>query len=156
MTATMTTPPATGAPAVRRRSVRAIRVYWPVSRRTLAAVGTGDIDVLRDDDSFAELLRVLESAPSLGDFGLYGDVFEVSIGAEGFTARPGSAPVFGAVGGKSLSPTLTFTTYLDARTDDEEISRVLSLIVGAHPWETPVVELSAPLELVSRAQALPA
>ena len=144
-----TTPPAKGT--VRRRSVRTIKVYWPVSSATLAAAAAGGIEALRDDDSFAALLRVLESTPEIGDFGLYDDVFEVGFGAEGFTTRPGAAPALGTVGGRSLSPTLAFTSYIDAAASDDELSRVLARITDAHPWEIPVIELSAPLELISRA-----
>ncbi|MFF5187536.1 hypothetical protein ACFY30_27870 [Streptomyces sp. NPDC000345] len=151
MTAT-TTPDTIGrGRAIRRRSVRAIRVYWPVAHTTLAAATAGDTGAVRDDASFASLLRVLESSPGLGDFGLYDDVFEVGFGAEGFTTRPGAAPVLGRVGGRSLSPTLTFTSYIDAGASDEELTRILARIADAHPWEVPVIELSAPLELISRA-----
>ncbi|MER6142416.1 hypothetical protein ABT174_20610 [Streptomyces sparsogenes] len=156
MTATMTSAtqgqgPRRAESAIRRRSVRAIKVYWPVSRQTLATLAEGEVAVLHEDESLAGLFRALEASPELGDFGLYTDVFEVGVGAEGFTAAPGSTPALGAVGSRSLSPTLTFTTYLDASVADDEVSRVLSRIVAAHPWEVPVVELSAPLELVSRA-----
>ncbi|MFI1855408.1 hypothetical protein [Streptomyces sp. NPDC020480] len=158
MTATVTSAahaygqgPCRAESAIRRRSVRAIKVYWPVSRQTLAAVAAGDLAALYEDESLAGLFRVLEGSPEVGDFGLYTDVFEVGIGAEGFTAAPGSTPTLGAVGSRSLSPTLTFTTYMDASVADGEVSTVLSRIVAAHPWEVPVVELSAPLELVSRA-----
>jgi hypothetical protein len=156
MTATMTSAahergPRRAEPAIRRRSVRAIKVYWPVPRQTLAALAAGEVEVLHRDESLTELFRALQASPEVGDFGLYTDVFEVGIGAEGFTAVPGSTPAFGAVGARSLSPTLTFTTYVDASAADDEVSRVLSHIVAAHPWEVPVVELSAALELVSRA-----
>ncbi|MGO4418106.1 hypothetical protein AB4Z54_04915 [Streptomyces sp. MCAF7] len=156
MTATMTSAahergPCRTEPAIRSRSVRAIKVYWPVSQQTLAVLAAGDVEVLHQDESLAELFRALEASPEVGDFGLYTDVFEVGIGAEGFTAAPGSTPTLGAVGARSLSPTLTFTTYVDASAADDEVSGVLTRIVAAHPWEVPVVELSAPLELVSRA-----
>ncbi|MGP3920294.1 hypothetical protein [Nonomuraea sp. 10N515B] len=155
MTATMSSAvngrePITGESAIRRRSARAIKVYWPVSHETYASLGAGDVEALWSDKSFAPLLRVLESSPALGDFGLYRDVFELSTGVEGFTAAPGAMPALGAVGDRSLSPTVAFTTYIDARTGDDEVHRVLAHIVAAHPWEVPVIELSAPFELISR------
>lgn len=137
--------------SVQRRAVRTIKVYWPVATATLTACARGDLDVLRDDESFASLLRVLESSPELGDFGVYGDVFEVALGAEGFTVRPGARPSLGSVGGRFLSSTLAVTTYVDAAADDDALTRVLARLADAHPWEIPVIELSAPLELVSRA-----
>ena len=149
---TAMTVPGTGRrDAIRRRSVRAIKIHWPVSRRTVAAVGAGHVEALGDDESLAALLRELRASPGVGDFGLYQDVFEVSIGAEGFTPKDGALPAFGAVGGRTLSPTLALTTYIDAAAGEDEISQILARIVAAHPWEVPVVELSAPLELVSRA-----
>lgn len=154
--ATTTTPQAAerdreaADPSVRRRAVRRVKAYWPVAEATLAACAQGDLDALRSDESFASLLRVLESSPELGDFGVYGDVFEVTFGAEGFTVRPGARPTLGAIGERSLSPTVAVTTYVHAVTD-EDLARVLARLTAAHPWEIPVIELSAPLELVSRA-----
>ncbi|MEU5633206.1 hypothetical protein ACH47C_22745 [Streptomyces rishiriensis] len=136
---------------VRRRTVRAIKVYWPVAEATLAACAKGDLDALRADESFASLLHVLEASPELGDFGVYDDVFEVALGAEGFTIRPGARPSLGSVGGRVLSSTLAVTTYVDAAADDDALAQVLARIADAHPWEIPVIELSAPLDLVSRA-----
>jgi hypothetical protein len=152
-----TTPPkpaeqgeeATG-PSLRRRTVRKVKAYWPVEKATLAACALGDLDALRSDKSFASLLRVLESSPELGEFGVYGDVFEVAFGAEGFTVRPGARPTLGSVGGRFLSPTVAVTTYVHAATD-EDLAPVLARLTDVHPWEIPVIELSAPLELVSRA-----
>ncbi|MET8975612.1 hypothetical protein ABZX85_08325 [Streptomyces sp. NPDC004539] len=148
----MTAPPTTvdRVPVTRRR-VRTIKVYWPVAEETLTAASAGDLDALRRDDSFAALLRVLESTPELGDFGVYGDVFEVAFGAEGFTVRPGARPSLGTVGGRFLSTTLAVTTYVDGTLDDDALAPVLARLVAAHPWEIPVLELSAPLDLVSRA-----
>ncbi|MEV0196038.1 hypothetical protein [Nonomuraea sp. NPDC050691] len=143
--------PAPAEMAVRRLPVRSVRVYWPVSGRTLARVGSGDVDVLREDESFAALLHVLRTSACAGDFGVYRDVFEVGVGVEGFTTGHGARPTFGSVGDSSLSPTLTVTTHIDARTPDAEISRLLSRVLDAHPWEVPVVELSAPFDLVFRA-----
>ncbi|WP_240982652.1 hypothetical protein, partial [Streptomyces sp. S3(2020)] len=137
--------------SVRRRTVRTIKVYWPVETATLVACAEGDLDALRSDESFATLLRVLETSPELGDFGVYGDVFEVAFGVEGFTVRPGARPSLGSVGDRFLSSTLSVTTYVDAETDDEELARVLARLANAHPWEIPVIELSAPLDLVTRA-----
>ncbi|MFG6192680.1 hypothetical protein [Nonomuraea sp. JJY05] len=152
MSTTMTsTPHERASAAARRRPVRAIKVYWPVSRQTLAAMAAGDVAALEADPSLGELLHVLETSPEVGDFGLYTDVFEVGIGAEGFTAVHGATPTLGAIGARSLSPTLTFTTYIDASATDDEVSWVLSRIMDAHPWEVPVIELSAPLDLVLRA-----
>jgi hypothetical protein len=137
--------------SVRRRTVRTIKVYWPVDTATLVACAEGDLDMLRSDESFASLVRVLEATPELGDFGVYGDVFEVAFGAEGFTVRPGARPSLGSVGGRFLSSTLAVTTYVDAGVDDDELARVLARLADAHPWEVPVIELSAPLDLVTRA-----
>ncbi|MFF3390181.1 hypothetical protein ACFYW1_04505 [Streptomyces sp. NPDC002669] len=136
---------------VKLRSVRSVRVYWPVTGETLAALGAGHTETLRDDAAFGSLLQVLRSSPCAGDFGVYSDVFEVCVGVEGFTTEPGARPAFGSVGDSSLSPTLTVTVHIDARTPDDEVSHVLGRILDAHPWEVPVVELSAPFDLVHRA-----
>ncbi|WP_416984256.1 hypothetical protein [Streptomyces sp. T028] len=137
--------------AVRRRTVRTIKVYWPVGAAAMAACAEGDLDGLSSDESFASLLRILETSPELGDFGVYGDVFEVALGAEGFTVRPGARPALGSVGGRFLSSTLAVTTHVDAATDEDALARILTRLVDAHPWEVPVIELSAPLDLVTRA-----
>ncbi|MEU4874420.1 hypothetical protein [Streptomyces sp. NPDC021608] len=137
--------------SVRRRTVRTIKVYWPVAPATLTACAMGDLDALRSDESFASFLRVVETSPGLGDFGVYDDVFEVSLGVEGFTVRPGARPALGSTGARSLSATLAVTTHVDADADDDALARILAHIADAHPWEVPVIELSAPLDLVSRA-----
>ncbi|MER6562137.1 hypothetical protein ABT300_31250 [Streptomyces sp. NPDC001027] len=137
--------------SVRRRRVRTIKVFWPVANATLTACAKGDLDALRADGSFASFLRIVETSPELGDFGVYGDVFEVSLGAEGFTVRPGARPALGSIGGRFLSSTLAVTTYVDADLDDDALARLLARLTDAHPWEIPVMELSAPLDLVSRA-----
>ncbi|MFI7641416.1 hypothetical protein [Nonomuraea sp. NPDC049400] len=126
-------------------------MYWPVARQTLASAAAGELDALRSDETLTPLLDILETSPELGDFGVYGDVFEACLGVEGFTVRPGARPSHGVVGGHFLSSTLAITTYVDASMDDDELSHVLTRITDVHPWEVPVVELSAPLELISRA-----
>ncbi|GGN08043.1 hypothetical protein [Streptomyces fuscichromogenes] len=136
---------------VRRRTVRAIKVHWPVPATTLAACAAGDPDALRSDESFAPLLRVLETSPELGDFGVYGDVFEVALGVESFTVRPGARPTLGSVGGHFLSSTVAVTTYVDATAGDDELALLLARLTDVHPWEVPVIELSAPMDLVTRA-----
>ncbi|MFG2963293.1 hypothetical protein ACGFZS_08365 [Streptomyces sp. NPDC048288] len=152
--ATTTITPGTAAQdrkPVRRRTVRAIKVHWPVPAATLAACAAGDLDVLRSDESFAPLLRVLETSPELGDFGVYGDVFEVALGVESFTVRTGARPTLGSVGGRFLSSTLTVTTYVEATVGDDELALLLARLTDVHPWEVPVIELTAPMDLVTRA-----
>ncbi|MFK0110137.1 hypothetical protein [Streptomyces sp. NPDC091217] len=153
MATTTITPDATapGRKPVRRRTVRAIKVHWPVPAKTLAACAAGDLDALRAEESFAPLLRVLETSPELGDFGVYGDVFEVALGVESFTVRTGARPTLGSVGGRFLSSTLAVTTYVDAAAGDDELALLLARLTDVHPWEVPVIELSAPLDLVTRA-----
>lgn len=134
---------------ITRRKVRAIKVYWPVSHSTLARVSAGDLGALRSDDSFGAFIDVLESSSCVGDFGVYRDVYEVGLGAEGFTTRSGATPALGAIGERTLSPTLTVTVHVDHSVPEDEISQVLGQILAAHPWEVPVLELTAPFDLIT-------
>lgn len=137
--------------AIVRRAVRALTVRWPVDAETLGAVVRGDLAaVAAADGRLGALLDVLRASAHLGDFGLYQDVFEATVGVEGFTPTSGANPSLGSVGTSTLSPTITLTTYLDARLSEETLDEVLAAVVAAHPWQIPVIELSGPMDLVSR------
>lgn len=125
-----------------RRSVRVLRLSWPVEPATLAALQAGDAEALDRDPSFARLLSALRADNPLGDFGLYQAVAEVSPCWELFQPQSGASPTLGAAGASQVSTNLMVTIHVDAATPDAEFEAVLDWLVTLHPWEVPVIEIS--------------
>ena len=136
------------------KSVRKLRVHWPIGSGTFSRLATGDAEAFKDEAGIAALFQALSDSPALGDFGNYRNVFESGLGFEGFTCTEGANPTLGQVGQRTISPTLVFTTYFDAALDDAAVEGLLRDIVEIHPWEVPVIELTGPLSVSST--ALPA
>lgn len=143
--------PLSAAP-ISRRQVRTVKIYWPISARTMEGILAGDTTALDRDGSFRDFAEVLEESPALGDFGNYSNVFEISLGLEGFTTGAGARPTLGAHGERTLSPTLAVTVHVAASLTDDELNGILGRVLEAHPWEIPVVELSSPIELIVRGE----
>ncbi len=139
---------------IEMRSVRKLRVHWPIASETFSRLATGDAEAFKNEAGIAALLQALSESPDLGDFGNYRHVFESALGFEGFTCTEGANPTLGQVGQRTISPTLVFTTYFDAALDDAAVERCLQHIVEIHPWEVPVIELTGPISVSST--ALPA
>lgn len=139
---------------IEMKSVRKLRVHWPVASETFSRLAKGDADAFKDEAGIVALLQALSDSPDLGDFGNYRHVFESGLGFEGFTCAEGAKPTLGRVGQRTISPTLVLTTYFDAVLDDVAVDRFLQRIVDIHPWEVPVIELTGPLSV--SCTALPA
>lgn len=134
---------------IEMKSVRKLRVHWPIASETFARLAKGDTEAFQDDQGIAALLQALADSPELGDFGNYRHVFESAVGFEGFTVTEGANPTLGQVGQRTISTTFVFTTYFDAALDDAAVDRFVRRIVEIHPWEVPVIELSGPLGVSS-------
>ncbi|KQR62325.1 hypothetical protein ASF98_15495 [Arthrobacter sp. Leaf337] len=141
---------------VAMKSVRKLRVHWPIGAVSLRRLVEGDLEVLKTDPGLSSLFDTLESCPDLGDFGNYRHVFESSLGFEGFTASAAANPTFGRAGERTLSPTFVLTTYLDADLPDEAVSRLVGRMIEVHPWEVPVIELSEPVRVSAAGSVRPA
>lgn len=139
---------------IEMKSVRKVRVHWPVATETFSRLAKGDADAFKDEAGIVALLQALSESPDLGNFGNYRHVFEAGLGFEGFTCAEGAKPTLGQVGQRTISPTLVLTTYFDALLDDVAVDRFLQRIVDIHPWEVPVIELTGPLSV--SCTALPA
>lgn len=136
------------------KSVRKLRVHWPIASETFSRLARGDAGAFRDEAGIAALLQASSESPDLGDFGNYRHVFESGLGFEGFTCSEGANPTLGQVGQRTISHTFVFTTYFDAALPDAAVERFLQHIVDIHPWEVPVIELTGPVSVSST--ALPA
>lgn len=136
------------------KSVRKLRVHWPIASESFSRLAKGDLEAFTDEAEIAALLETLSASPDLGDFGNYQHVFESGLGFEGFTCTEGANPTLGQVGQRTISPTFVFTTYFNAALDDAAVERFVQHIVDIHPWEVPVIELTAPFSVSS--PALPA
>lgn len=136
------------------KAVRKLRVHWPISPETFSRLAKGDAEALKDEAGIVALFQALAESPDLGDFGNYRHVFESGLGFEGFTCAEGANPTLGAVGQETISPTFAFTTYFDAALNDAAVERFVQHIVGIHPWEVPVIELTGPISVSNT--ALPA
>lgn len=139
---------------IEMKSVRKLRVHWPIASESFSRLANGDLDAFQDEAGIMALLQALSESPDLGDFGSYRHVFESGLGFEGFTCTERANPTFGQVGQRTISPTLVFTTYFDPALDNTAVERFLQLIVDIHPWEVPVIELTEPISVSST--ALPA
>ena len=124
------------------RAVKRIRIYCPILKDTFVALSQGDLSAIERDPAAARMLAIIRAENPLGDFGLYKGVFELSLGIEGFTPTARAAPAAGTAGSSTLSPTAVITTYIDAATDNKPLRTVLERLLAAHPWETPVIEIS--------------
>lgn len=133
-----------------RRKVRVLRLSWPVEPVTLAALQSGSADALEADPSFAKLLTALRAHNPLGDFGLYQAVAEVSPCWELFQPQGAAKPTLGAAGQSQVSTNLMVTIHVDADVADGAFEAILNWLVALHPWEVPVIEISA-AELALRA-----
>lgn len=127
------------------KSVRKLRVHWPIASESFARLATGETEAFQEDQGIVALLRALADSPELGDFGNYRHVFESGVGFEGFTVTEGANPTLGQVGQRTITTTFVFTTYFDAALDDTAVNRFVRRIVEIHPWEVPVIELSGPV-----------
>ena len=85
---------------------------------------------------------ISEAHPVLGDFGVYQSVMELAPGWEVFTPSADATPTLGSAGATTTSPTVILKTYVAAEADRETVDAALAAIMAAHPWETPVVELT--------------
>ena len=133
------------------RAAFKVRVHCPVSRETFAALLRGELTAVETDVNAAAVLAVIRGDNPLGDFDLYQGVFELSLGVEGFTSTIRATPTAGAAGTNTLSPTVVITTYVDAKSDRSNVQSALSVLVHAHPWETPVIEFDEhPTQLLTR------
>lgn len=124
---------------VSRRRAVAVKIHCPVSALTFDALLNGDGDAVEHDPAAAAMLAVIRADNPLGDFKLYRGVCEISPGWESFQPGPGAEPTMGSAGERALSPTAIITTYADA---DADLAPALEALMAAHPWETPVIELS--------------
>ena len=97
------------------RTVRVVRLSWPVEAEVLAAVLAGEPAAFERDPAFAKLLTILRDENCLGDFGLYRAVAEVSPCWELFQPLPGAAPTQGTAGTAHVSSNLMVTIHVDAR-----------------------------------------
>lgn len=133
-----------------RRKVRVLRLSWPVEPLTLAALQSGSAGALEADPSFTKLLAALRADNPLGDFGLYQAVAEVSPRWELFQPQGAAKPTLGAAGQSQVSTNLMVTIHVDGQVADDAFEAILNWLVALHPWEVPVIEISA-AELALRA-----
>ncbi|WP_427131126.1 hypothetical protein [Pseudarthrobacter sp. S9] len=138
---------------IQMKSVRKLRVHWPIASEIFARLAKGEAEAFQDDQGIAALFQALAASPELGDFGNYRHVFESGLGFEGFTVTEGANPTLGQVGQRTISPTFVFTTYFNAALDDAAVDRFMHRILEIHPWEVPVIELSGPVSVSSTALA---
>lgn len=134
--------------AVTLRSAQKVTIHCPISAETLRRLTGGDLEAIERDPAAAAILAVIRASDQLGDFDLYKGVFEVSLGLEGFTSTERANPTSGQPGERALSPTAIISTYVDPAVSAPELAMVIDALVLAHPWETPVIEVGAPIQLV--------
>ncbi|MEW9855581.1 hypothetical protein [Novosphingobium sp. M1R2S20] len=126
----------------RTRSAKAIKIYCPVDRATLKLIQEGRLDDIDQWSALAAIVDVVRADNPLGDFGIYKSVMEVSLGWELFTPSVEARPTLGEAGATTASPTVVLTIYVPSDASSDAISGAMTAILAAHPWETPVIELS--------------
>lgn len=122
------------------RNVTTVRIHCPVAPDTFAALVAGHGEALESDPAAAAVLAAIRGA-GLGDLGSYRGVIEATLGIEIFTPTADARPALGAAGVTSHSPTVILTTWADG--EPVALESALAAIRAAHPWEVPVIELSA-------------
>ncbi len=88
------------------------------------------------------ILGIIRADNPLGDFGIYRSVVEIGSGWEALTLGTAARAALSKAGIPEISPTITLTVYIPAEADDETVSRASDVIMAAHPWKIPVIELS--------------
>jgi hypothetical protein len=119
----------------------AVRIYCPVSARTLQALLAGQSQAMAGEPVLDAVLAIIRSDGGLGDFGLYKGVAEITFGFEQFTPAPGARPASGTLGALSLSPTVVVTTFVRQGATPETVAASLARLMEIHPWEVPVIEI---------------
>lgn len=125
------------------RSVLSIRIHCPIAPATLAALLAGDVAAIERDPHASRMREAIARHPALGDFGPYTAVAELSPGWEVFTPAPTAKPTLGTPGERQVSPTLILTVHIDAAIAPASLDAALAALIEAHPWETPVIEVTA-------------
>lgn len=125
------------------RDAMLVRIHVPVRPETLTAMLAGDGAAGERDPVLAAMLGLIRQGGVLGDFGLYTGVAEIAPGWESFRSGPGAAPTLGTAGEASLSPTVILTTYAACPPEDPALLAALGKLLDAHPWEVPVIEVTA-------------
>lgn len=110
----------------------------------------GDASAVERDAHLAAMVNIVRNSSVLGDFGAYRSVIEISPGWELFTPGADANPTLGEPGSSSTSPTAILTIFFPADAPSDAVDRDIAAIVGAHPWEVPVIELSETSLLVRR------
>ncbi len=119
-----------------------ITVYCPVSSSTLAALGAGHPEAVRNDPQLRPLLDFLEGSAEFGRLGPYAGVSETLLGVESFTPLPAASPTLGHPGQRSHSPTAVLVTYAPGELAPDRLEEALQRLAALHPWETPVIEVT--------------
>jgi len=132
------------------RPVRVIRLYWPVSVETIVAMTTGDGDAVARDPALVAMFAIVRADNALGDFGVYRSVVELAPGWEFFTPAAGARPTLGTADTGQASPTVIVTLHVPADVRDDVFDQLLDQLIAAHPWEVPVIELTAAALLLRR------
>jgi len=120
---------------------RRITVYCPVAPETLTSVARGDFSSLERDAGISPILELIEQSVEFGNFGRYRGVCEIGLGLEAFTPQATAVPTIGRAGERSLSPTLSVTTFVLDGVTDLRMGELVEAIAERHPWEIPVIEV---------------
>ena len=113
-----------------------LAVYVPVDE---ASIGPGT--TVASAAAVQEILRVLRAFDFAGSVGTYRAVAQISGGADTFTPTADSAPVHGTADIASTVPSARVVTYVPAETPGEDVDQLVGVLVSAHPWEHPIVEV---------------
>ena len=132
------------------RKAWAIRVTWPVSLAVLQRLHTGDMAALDCEDGLASLYAILDGDNSLGDFGAYQAVAEITPGWELFRPGADANPSRGTIGQREVSPSLMITIHIPGNATQVAVEAAIARLLAAHSWEIPVIEVSE-IALAARA-----
>ena len=130
------------------RAASAIIIYCPCDPVTFGYFNAGDVGVIDRDPVVAAMLTIIRDH-GMGDFGSYHAVVEISAGIERFLPTAEARPTLGQVGERTMSPTITLTTYVAADWPADRLDAALGALIDAHPWEVPVIEVR-PTRLMTR------
>src|SRR5258708_39011413 len=88
------------------------------------------------------ILEAIWRVPGLGQVGNYDQLYELDFGFEGYRAKTGADPRYGAIGETTKIGKAAIVTYLTRDRDLQNLDRRISAIRKVHTWEHAIIDFT--------------